>query len=142
MTGYLLDVNVLLALTLSTHHHHVAAHRWFSTITQWSTTPLTESAFVRLLLNPRLEPFGVTATQALAALAQVRDTRGHRFLGDDTSLSQAHLNLSSLVGTKQVTDFHLVNLAARHGVRLATFDGSLFRCLAPADQHHVHLIDW
>ena len=46
-----------------------------------------------------------------------------------------------MVGTKQVTDFHLVNLVAQNGMRLATFDGSLLRSLAEADRGHVYVID-
>ena len=57
------------------------------------------------------------------------------------SLSDAMIDLGPLVGTKQVTDFHLVNLAARHDMRMATFDGSLLRSLADADRGHVFVID-
>ncbi|MGL5825105.1 MAG: hypothetical protein ACRCYU_09865 [Nocardioides sp.] len=76
------------------------------------------------------------------ALAKVRRARGHRFLVDDSSLAQPQIDAGSLAGTIQVTDFHLVNLAARHGMRLATFDGALVRALSSADRRHVHLIAW
>jgi hypothetical protein len=46
-----------------------------------------------------------------------------------------------MVGAKQVTDVHLVNLTAQNGMRLATFDGSLLRSLADADREHVFVID-
>ena len=50
------------------------------------------------------------------------------------------VDTSVLVGHQQVTDLHLVNLAARHGGVLATFDATLPTWLAPADRRHVILI--
>jgi len=44
------------------------------------------------------------------------------FVPDDTSLADPAIDLIALSGYRQVTDLHLVNLAARHGLRLVTFD--------------------
>ena len=65
---------------------------------------------------------------------------GHRFVPDGAACPTRSL-ICAFAGTKQVTDFHLVNLAARHEMRLATFDGSLLRSLADADRGHVFVID-
>ena len=48
MTTFLLDVNVLLALSDPMHAHHEAAHRWFAQCGRqsWATCPLTENGFV------------------------------------------------------------------------------------------------
>jgi predicted nucleic acid-binding protein len=43
------------------------------------------------------------------------------------------------MGRRQVTDLHLVNLAATHGKKLATFDASLRDSLVPADRTHVEI---
>jgi len=45
MTVYLLDVNVLLALSDPMHLHHEAAHVWFveKGKAAWATCPITEN---------------------------------------------------------------------------------------------------
>lgn len=50
---------------------------------------------------------------------------------------QAVATLSVLMGHRQVTDLHLVNLARRHAAQLATFDRTLSTWLAPADRAMV-----
>jgi predicted nucleic acid-binding protein len=56
MTTYLLDVNLLLALTDPMHIHHESAYRWFAGKGQkaWATCPLTENGFVRIASYPAL----------------------------------------------------------------------------------------
>jgi toxin-antitoxin system PIN domain toxin len=142
VTPYLLDVNVLLALSLDNHMHHLAATEWFDEADfDWATTPLTEAGYLRLMTNSKMVGFSVSATQAVNGLRELREEAGFRFLPDDTSLAEAVIDLGPLVGTKQITDFQLVNLAARTGMRLATFDGALLRSLSEADHGHVFVID-
>lgn len=142
MRSYLLDVNVLLALSVSSHLHHLAATEWFDEADfEWATTPITEAGFLRLSINSRVTGRTISATQAVEALHELREADGHQFIPDATSLFDAMIDLGPLVGTKQVTDFHLVNFAARHGLRLATFDASLLRSLADADREHVFVIE-
>lgn len=142
MRPYLLDVNVLLALSVSSHLHHLAATEWFDEADfTWATTPITEAGYVRLSINSRVTGMTISAAEAIEALHELREAEGHQFLPDDTSLSDAIIDLRPLVGTNQVTDYHLVNFAARHDMRLATFDGSLLRSLAEADRGHVYVID-
>lgn len=142
MTPYLLDVNVLLALSLDNHMHHVASAEWFDEADfEWATTPFTETSYVRLMTNSRMVGFSVSVPQAVDGLRELRKEPGFRFLPDHTSLGDPVIDLEPMVGTKQVTDFHLVNLAAQNGMRVATFDGSLLRSLAEADRVHVYVID-
>ena len=142
MNVYLLDVNVLLALSMSAHQYHLAATEWFDEADfEWATTPMTEAGYLRLAINPQLTRIPIAAVQAIRALHELREAPGHRFVPDATSLGDAVINLGPLAGTRQVTDFHLVNLAAQNGMRLATFDGSLLRSLAEADRGHVFVID-
>ena len=55
MNRYLLDVNVLLALSLPTHQHHLAATEWFDEADfEWATTPITETGYVPLMTDPRV----------------------------------------------------------------------------------------
>ncbi|MFT4052024.1 MAG: hypothetical protein QM677_07225 [Microbacterium sp.] len=138
--GYLLDVNVLLALYDPRHVHHHRARNWFSAVEVWATTPMTETAFVRLLSNPAVSGEETPPVEAIAALNTIRHAPGHRFVLDDSSLAHPHLDLGSLVGFRQVTDFHLLNLAVRAGLHLATFDARLRLALSPDDREHVTLI--
>jgi uncharacterized protein len=138
---YLLDVNVLLALSLSRHQYHLAAAEWFDEADfEWATTPMTEAGYIRLATNPKLTGTPITAARAVRALHQLREAAGHRFVPDATTLGDAVIDLGPMVGTKQVSDFHLVNLVAQNGMRLATFDGSLLRSLTEADRGHVFVI--
>lgn len=136
---YLLDANVLVALTHARHLHHHAAHRWFVTITDWAATPMTETALVRLLTNPVVVGHPITPAQALAAVSQVRALPGHRWLPDDSTLAEPRITVTR-GGYRQVTDFHLVNLAAASGHVLATFDTKIQAAVIASDQRHVHAI--
>ncbi|GAA1805452.1 TA system VapC family ribonuclease toxin [Agromyces neolithicus] len=138
--AYLLDVNVLIALMSEQHVHHAAAHRWFGGVTTWATSPITETAFVRLVSNPAVAGGDIPPSEALRLLGQLRAVAGHRFVADASSLATPAIDVIALVGHRQVTDFHLVNLAADNGVVLATFDARLRAALAAGDRRHVELI--
>lgn len=141
MTTFLLDVNVLLALSLPTHQHHAGAARWFATAGSWATTAMTETGYVRLMTNPRVVGYEIAPSQVVDALRSIRSLPGHAFIEDGTSLADPAIDVQRLAGSSQVTDFHLVNLAARAGAVLATFDASLVRALAPDDRRHVQVLD-
>lgn len=137
---YLLDANVLVALANPQHLHHAAAHRWFATVRRWATTPLTEAAFVRLQSNPMVIGGDVPMPEVLGALRAMRAMDGHVFLPDDSSLAEPAIDLIAMIGHRQVTDLHLVNLAARAGARLATFDTAIRASLIGSDRDLVHLV--
>lgn len=138
MSGRLLpDVNVLLALVDASDVRHRAAQRCVAQADEWSTTPLTETGFLRLVSNPRIFDAGWTFHHAVQALAGFRSHPRWTFLPDSTSLTTSTVITDTITGHNQVTDFHLVNLAASHGLQLATFDSKLDRSLAPRDQKHV-----
>lgn len=136
----LFDVNALVALCLSTHQHHRAAHRFLGAVSAWSTAPMTEAALMRLLLNPSISGRQLAADDVGSVLAGFRTDPRWRFLTDASSLADPQVDLSVLMGHQQVTDLHLVNLAARTGVRLATFDVALATWLAPQDHRHLVVI--
>lgn len=139
----LLDVNVLLALAQEAHVHNAAANRWLAALPEgarWATCPITEMGLLRLMTNPSVVRIEHTVADVLALLAALRTVAGHRFLADMTSLSNSPLDLAALVGSKQVTDFHLVNLAASSDAVLATFDRRLVDALAPVDRRFAELI--
>lgn len=137
---FLLDVNLLIALANEHHVHHAAAHAWFATIGSWATTPLTETAFLRLQSNRAVTGQDTSCGEAVAALEAMRRHPRHTFIGDDSSLAAAGIDLVNLVGHRQVSDFHLVNLCAQRDAVLATFDAGISVALGPADRRLVHLV--
>lgn len=135
---YLLDINVLIALSWSQHIHHQRAHAWFDSLTvAWATTPMTEAGYVRLSINPAVVGQPVSMTAALSALTALRAAPGHVFVADDSSLAKPSIDLQRVATSRQVTDAHLVNLAASVGAVLATLDRGIEEWLMPAEKHHV-----
>lgn len=121
MTTYLLDANVLIALTVADHEHHERASSWAATIDRFAVCPIVEGAVVRFFL--RVGESAHAAAEVLRALhAMPRCT----FWPD--ALSYADAALGQVRGHRQVTDAYLVALAAAQpDARLATFDLSLAR---------------
>ncbi len=127
---FLLDVNVLIALIDPDHVDHQTAHRWFETngTDGWATCPIVENGAIRILGNPGYPLGGVASSTAeiAALLHDLRTMPGHLFWTDDVSLLDADLiNLSAVLGSRQITDIYLLALAVRHGGQLATFDRRL-----------------
>ena len=139
-TTYLLDVNVLLALTNPAHVHHRRVRTWFDDVSDWATCPITEAAFARLMLNPVIAGRRATFAEVSELLAGLGRLPGHVFLSDAGRLVQPLVDTTPLVGHLQVTDFHLVNLAMGHGAVLATLDARLTHTLAPDDRRHCRLV--
>lgn len=134
------DVNVLVALTNPAHVHHERAHQWLADVAAFATTPMTESGLVRLLMNPAVVGQAVTGSQALHILRGLRGDRRATFLPDATGLASASVDLIGLAGYRQVTDFHLVNLAAAHDAVLVTFDRRIPGMLVGDDRRYVHVL--
>lgn len=131
------DVNVLVALTNPSHVFHGESHRWLTGVEHYATTPVTESGLLRMLLNPAVTGQAVVPEQALAVLAGIRADSRAGFLADDSSLADATVDTTGLAGYKQVTDWHLLNLAARNGGALVTFDRKIARAVLPSDAVRV-----
>ena len=137
----LFDVNVLVALALTEHVHHRAAHTFLSDWRgRWATTPMTEAAFYRLLLNPAITARPLAVTDIDAVLRGMRADPRWVFAPDDSTLTHPHIDTSVMVGHSLAPDLHLINLAAVHQMTFATFDRRLALQLAPRDRHHVTLI--
>jgi len=123
MTSYLLDVNLLLALTDPMHVHHDMAHEWFARIghQQWVTCPLTENGFVRIASHPKYPNRPGDANLVLAMLCQFCAIEGHQFWADDISLRDL-LSADAVFTHQQITDIYLLGLAVQHNGKLATLD--------------------
>lgn len=137
----LLDLNVLIALTWPQHVHHSRAHAWFGSHAGiWATTPITESGFLRLSTNRNVVGEAVPMSQASTMLRAIRATERHAFLPDTTSLAEPAISLQRVITSRQVTDAHLVNVAASSGAILATLDRGIEQMLATADRRHVFVL--
>jgi toxin-antitoxin system PIN domain toxin len=125
LSTYLLDVNVLVALTWPNHVHHVDALTWFDRVgsASWATCPITQLGFVRVSANPTINRDAVRPAEAVAVLQRLTDLPGHQFWPDELPLAGAPtFNSLSLIGHRQVTDAYLLVLAEQHDGKLATFD--------------------
>ena len=132
MKGYLLDVNVLLALGWPNHIHHDSAHRWFqqNRAKGWATCALTQLSFVRLSANPRICPSPQTPQLAIAWLMQFTKLPRHMYWQEKAGGLAAD-GLASIFASvghhEQVTDAFLVSVAEFNEGKVATFDLSLGR---------------
>ena len=123
MTVYLLDVNVLLALTDPMHLHHDVAHEWFLAQGQisWATCPITENGFVRVASHPSYPNRPGDVPVVLAILQQFCTRKGHQFWRDEVSIRDL-LAPGVFISHKHITDIFLLGLAAHQCGKLATFD--------------------
>jgi len=139
MTIELPDVNVLAALHLSGHPHRLVARAWFDQADSVATTPITQSGLLRLLLNPTLNvnPDPASAKHALCALLAAP---GVVVWSDDTRNVADTPFMYALTGHGQVTELHLLAIAASHGVQLVTLDTRIEAALRPADRKHLHVL--
>lgn len=126
MNGYLLDVNVLLALAWPNHIHHTPAHHWFATrdTSRWATCTVTHLAFVRISSHPSFSR-GVTTQDAFQKLRQILVVPNHTFWSEPPQGFADPVSTSQVLTHSAVTDGYLAALAALHGGRLVTFDQQL-----------------
>ena len=115
--SYLLDVNMLLASRWQTHMDHAAVRDWLKGRSEFYTTPIVELGFMRVSLSPA---YAATWNNAHRSLSDLLNRPSHRFLPDDVSGID-----SAETRYKDSTDAHLVSLANRHGLKLATLDKAL-----------------
>lgn len=138
---YLLDVNVLVALTATVHEHHPVAREWFNVSPRlpWAICAFTEAGFLRTLTAPR--PGQLTMHEATAVLKQLAQHPGYRYqpVTADWHTLCGPL-FKRLVGHNQVTDAYLLGLAVREGLILVTFDRAM-RHLAGEYTSHVLLLE-
>lgn len=115
----LLDANVLIALLVDDHVHHVAAETWFTGLEgNFATCPISQGSLMRLLIRE-----GQPAATARVILTGAAAHPRHEFWPDDVSYGDVPIR--GIVGHRQVTDAYLAQLARAHEARLATFDQAL-----------------
>jgi toxin-antitoxin system PIN domain toxin len=128
MNGFLLDVNVLVALAWPGHQFHERVQQWFAKNSSkgWSTCPITQAGFVRIISNQAFSPRAVSPQEAVQALSTTVRHPHHRFWADDLSVADALPSFQGrLSGHQQVTDAYLLALAIHKGGKLATLDTNI-----------------
>jgi len=115
--SWLLDVNMILASRWTTHAYHETAKPWVDEVSEFHTCAITELGFLRISLGPAYQ---VTWDEVQEVLGKLHARPGHHFLIDDVDAT-----VLPETGSKDTTDAHLVTLAKRHGMKLATLDMTL-----------------
>ena len=139
--GYLLDVNVLYALTARNHIHHPLVEEWFyaSADLHWAICPFTEAGFLRNATAPRAGQ--IELVEASAILKNLARHPGYRYLPiteDWHTLCGPFFK--RLFGAKHVTDAYLLGLAVRNGMVLVTMDKGIVYLAGSEFGKHVLLL--
>ena len=118
---FLLDANVLIALTDVDHVAHARVTPWFKkNAGEFATCPITQGALIRYWVRVRPHTTMRDAKEFLKATVSMP---GHEFWPD--SLSYLDLPTRGITGYRMVTDAYLAALARKHKGRLATLDRAL-----------------
>ena len=143
MAGYLLDVNVLIALFWQNSEHHTKVYPWFQARAkhQWFTCSITQLGFIRVVSSPGVR--GAVEPRRAIQLLQVNlSSRHHRFLADEQPpIHHLARFAPRLQGYRQVTDAYLLGIAIHHKVILATLDKAFPQLAAPAFAPFIELIE-
>ena len=141
-TIYLLDVNILYALTARNHMHHPVVEEWFYAAADlcWAICPFTEAGFLRNATAPRIGQ--IEMAEATAILSKLAQHPGYRYLPiveDWQTLCGPFFQ--RLFGTKQVTDAYLLGLAVRNDMVLVTMDKGIVYLAGSEFSQHVLLLE-
>jgi toxin-antitoxin system PIN domain toxin len=140
---FLLDINVLIALSWPDHSLRTRAERWFAARGHlaWATCPLTQAGFVRILSNPAFSPHALTPRDALSLLESNLKHPNHQFWAASIPLGGAVAKVNAkLQGHRQITDAYLVGLAAQRKGKLATMDGGVMSLVGESYKSAVEYI--
>jgi len=139
MTTDLPDVNVLTALHVTGHPHHHSAVQWFDSAQSVVLTPITQTGLLRMLLNPSVNP-ECRAAVAISKITNFMKIPSVSFYPDEINDITDNKFLYALNGYKQVTDLHLLALAASNGWQLVIFDMGIESALRPHDRRHIRVL--
>ena len=119
---WLLDVNALIAACLSAHEHHGRVTGWIASLPAsdlLATCSITELGFVRVI--HQAPQFRIPVADGIATLARLQSSKKRKVvrLADDRGAGDLPPWVKS---ARQITDGHLLSLAAHHSSTLATLD--------------------
>jgi toxin-antitoxin system PIN domain toxin len=142
MATHLLDVNALVALLWEDHVFHEKMARWSAGHGQdgWASCAITQSGFVRVMMQPALAQHGRTLSELAEVLAQSSASSSHRLLPLDFSFADVVACCTGgLVGHRQITDAYLLTAAMRAGMKLLTFDSGIGALLGSSAERNAHI---
>ena len=143
-TIHLLGASALIALYWPVHEHHGRMLAWFKTHAGrgWPSCAVTQSAFVRVVLQPAFSgPVAAKITVNDAAELLLRNTSHaqHRFVSLDFGFADVLAACTGgLYGHRQITDAYLLTAAIKNGMRLLTFDAGIPGLLATQAEREAH----
>lgn len=119
---WLLDGNVLVAMSLNGHPHYYRVHAWLASVSDdhFATCPVTEGTLLRLHMQ---QAYDKTAGAAWIVLSDLHAHPKHVFWPENFSYTK--ISPTRLTGYRQITDAWLAELAKRKGGMLATLDAPL-----------------
>jgi len=138
---YLLDVNVLIALTQPEHIHFNTVTNWFDTPGRdWGICALSESGFLRLSTNPSVGK--LTLDDATAILATLTSHPGYRYWPIASNWSSLTAPFAHRVyGHQQINYAYLLGLAIKENGVLVTLDRAFRQMAAPKYSKNVLLLE-
>ena len=142
MKTYLLDTNVLIALSWRGHAEHERVSKWFARqgANGWATCPITQAGFVRIVSSPAFSRQAASPQEALQLLKQNLAHPKHKFWPADLDLVEAtKLITDRIVGHQQVTDAYLLGLAIKKQGTLATLDRGILELLGARSPQQENL---
>lgn len=123
--SWLLDVNALVALAHQGHSDHLRMIRWFASLigsdAKLATCAFTEIGFVRVSIQAGFENNAPDAVETLRGL-KASSSIPFELIAD--SLGTDRLP-AYVLGPRQVTDGHLLELARESSLQLATLDKNI-----------------
>lgn len=138
---YLLDVNVLIALTDEGHIHHRIVMKWFNTPNlDWGRCAFSEAGFFRISVNPKLGRLTFDdATNILATLTKRQHYHYWPITADWDELVAPFRE--HVWGHRQVTDAWLLGLAVKEGGVLVTLDKAIRSMAGAKYGKHVLVLE-
>ena len=138
---FLLDVNVLMALTQPEHSHFKTVTEWFeSSIDDWGLCAFSEAGFLRLSANPHVG--NLTVWDAADMLVSLSKRPGYRYWPITTSWATLVAPFQERVfGHQQITDGFLLGLAIQEDGILVTLDRAISYLAGPKYGKHVLVLD-
>jgi toxin-antitoxin system PIN domain toxin len=135
---YLLDLNVVIALTDEAHEHHQTVATWFARPgLDWGLCAFSETGLLRISMNPKVGR--LTIEDAAAMLAALTRLPGYRFWPVTTGWAELAAPFRERIfGHRQVTDAYLLGLAVKEGGVLVTMDTAIKYIAGP--QYSAHLL--
>jgi predicted nucleic acid-binding protein len=115
---HLLDISALLAAVWQTHSAHAKVDAWLKG-KALVVCPFSELGFLRISSHPK-GPFKASMADARKLLADFLEMEQCSFLAADLPGLKSHAKESDMV-----TDCYLAELAAMHGMKLATLDARI-----------------